>query len=173
MPGQLSYLVTAIVDDNVTELEGKTLGRPALLVSDGENLTYGVDVDIGRTQIDPNTADEVVTPLREVPIAAGNKELLYADVGAAVKLRRRAGSGRFEVIGFAKNIPGTYTRYAMTFGDFSADPIVIAGDDGTDVGLSARRLTWGELGTLGVYGVTAYGAIGVFRGETLVEIRTV
>lgn len=149
----LTYLTRAEIRAAAAEIDGKTLTRPALLASDGSALTYCVDVDIGYEY-----------PLRNVPLAAGNRELVYAEVGAAVRLRRSP-SGRYEVVGFSKREPGTYTRIPVD---------VAAGTFGTPVavGLSSRLLGYGELATFGGYGLVPYGAIAVFKGETLLEIRT-
>lgn len=165
----LSYLVQGKIDDSKVEVDGKTLGRPVLLTTDGLSLTYCVDVDIGQKVVDRNTDEEVVAPLRNVPIAQGNNEILYADVGAAVRLRR-SGSGRYEVIGYSKRLPGTYTRVPVRIPDPGLGPVPYEFGTAANVGLSARRLTYGELATIGAYGTTPYGAIGRFRGDTLIEV---
>jgi hypothetical protein len=165
----LSYLVQGKIDDAKVEVDGKTLGRPVLLTTDGVGLTYCVDVDIGQKVVDRNTDEEVVAPLRNVPIAQGNNELLYADAGAAVRVRRSS-SGRYEVVGFSKRLPGTYTRVPVRIPAPGLGPVPYEFGAATSVGLSARRLTYGELGTIGSYGTTPYGAIGRFRGDVLIEV---
>lgn len=165
----LTYLLEASVRDGQRTLEGKMLSRPRLAMTDGTNVTYAADVDIGQTGYDPVTAKQVVQPLRNVPIAQGVRELVYAEAGMAVTLTRSK-SGRWEITGFAKRMPGKYVRVgvrppAFCFGlpDYELDP-----DD--DVGLEARPLTYGELATYGGYGTVPYGATGIFRGGVLIEI---
>ena len=165
----LSYVTSAQITDAVQEIDGKTLGRPALLVSDGLSTTYGVDVDIGQKMIDPNTADELVVPLRNVPLAAGNNEVIYADAGAAVRLRKSS-SGRWEVVGFSKRAPGSYTRVPVTIDVPGDGPIHYSIGTPFGVGWSVRKLTFEELGTLADFGTLPWGAIGRFRGGELVEV---
>jgi hypothetical protein len=117
------------------------------------------------------TNAKVVQPLRNVPIALGNRDLIYAEAGMAVKLKR-SDSGRWEEMGFAKRRPGTYKRTAVRppkfcFGlpDYEVDPDV-------DVGLYSRVLTYEELAAFGGYGTIPYGATAIFRGETLLEINS-
>lgn len=164
----LTYLLEASVRDGRRELEGKVLTRPRLRLSDGRHLTYVADIDIGITGYDPVTNAKVVQPLRNVPIAVGNRDVIYAEAGMAVKLKR-SDSGRWEISGFAKRLPGTYKRVGVRppkfcFGlpDYEVDP-----DE--DVGLYSRVLTYEELATY-TYGIVPYGAIAIFRGETLLEI---
>ncbi len=150
----LTYLTQAEIRDAQAELDGKVLTRPALLVTDGGAEVYACDVDIGEDE-----------PLRNVPIAAGNRALVYADVGAAVRLRRSE-SGRYEVAGYSKSHPGTYTRVAVDLGDRTLGAPQAAG-------WSSRPLTYGELATLGGgYGIAPYGAVGIYQGDTLVEVRS-
>lgn len=149
----LTYLTQAEIRKAADELDGKILTRPALLVTDGLSMIYAVDVDIGQEN-----------PLRNVPIARANRDLLYAETGAAVRLRRTE-SGRYEVSGFSQEAPGTYIRIPVHLETFVLGPAV-------DVTLTGRPLTYGELATIGGgYGVCPYGAIGIFRGGILQEIR--
>ena len=134
------------------ELDGKVLTRPALLVSDGDGLTYAVDVDIGDDKL-----------LRNVPLARANVDVVYADVGNPCRLRRTA-NGRWEVVGFSKEMPGTYTRFSVSLSTFVFGPL-------EDITTSARALTYDELATFGTYGVTPYGSVGIFRGGVLQEIK--
>lgn len=169
--GLLTYLATATVRDGASERDGKTLSRPALLVSDGTNQTWAVDVDIGVKSFDPNTGDEIIVPLRNVPIANGVRELIYADIGAAVRVRRSA-SGLWEITGYSKRAPGTYNRVpvAITKPSIGIPPYTVGTP--VSVGLSARMLTYGELETMGGYGNVAYGTMALYRGATLIELRT-
>lgn len=102
--------------------------------------------------------------LRDVPIARNNRELVFADAGAAVTLRRSA-NGRYEIIGLSNELPGTYTSFTVDLGTFAFGPVI-------DLSLVARPLTFGELGSLGSFGVTPLGATGLFRGGVLQEIKT-
>lgn len=142
------------IGDADRTLQGKALTRPTLLVSDGTGLTYAIDVDIG------NGAE----PLRNVPIAPGNRDIIYGEAGSAVTLRATA-SGQYTVVGFAKEMPGTYTRTPI-------DVQTSALGASVDLTLSSRALTYDELINHGGYGAAAYGLIGVYRGTTLIRIAT-
>lgn len=170
MSGYLTYLISAEIDQKKREVDGTTLTRPTLLITDGAALTYGVDVDIGVKKIDANTGDEVVAPLRNVPIAAANKDLIYTDVGSAVRLRR-SDSGRWEVVGFSKRRVGTYTRTAVSIPEPGFDPIPYTISTPTQIGLTARAVTYGELASLGGYGTVPYGSTAIYSGDTLLELR--
>lgn len=147
-------IASAEVRDAAPTLEGEVLTRPALLKTDGENLTYACDVKIGGYD----------DPLRSVPIANGARDLCYAEAGAAVTLTRSRG-GKYEITGYAKKKPGTRTRIAVNL------DTLVAGD-GVSVGLSSRPLTWEELGTIGGgWGVAPWGGVAIFRGDTLIEVR--
>jgi hypothetical protein len=148
----LTYLTQAEIRDAAAELDGKILTRPALLVTDGENLIYAVDVDIGQG-----------APLKNVPIARGNGDLLYADAGNACRLRRSA-SGQYEVVGFSQELPGAFTRIPVDLTALTLGPV-------EDITISARPLAYGELADYGGYGMTPYGAVAIFRGGTLLELR--
>jgi hypothetical protein len=143
------------VTSAANEINGKILTRPQLLVTDGDARVYCVDVDIGLTG-DAGT-------LRNVPLARANRELVYADVGNVARLRRTS-SGQWEVVGFSKEGPGTYVRFPVSLTNFTFGPI-------EDLSVQARPLTYAELATLGGYGVVPYGAVGIFVGGVLQEIR--
>lgn len=170
MSGLLTYLVRAEIDQSVREIDGAILTRPALLVTDGLALTYGVDVDVGMKTIDSNTGDEVVTPLRNVPIAANSRDVIYSDAGTAVRLRRSE-SGRWEVVGLSKRRPGTYVRVPVTIPEPGFGPIAYDLGAPLQVGLTARALTYDELASFGGYGTVPYGATGIFRNGVLIELR--
>ncbi len=197
-----------------TELNGKVLTRPALVVTDGDGLTYAVDVDIGSSvpgglildgQWNADTNDPELptansdnrghyfrvsvagngyevgnwvmsdgtawvrltdlfeSTLRNVSLARANVDLIYAEVGNPCRLRRTT-NGRWEVVGFSKEMPGTYTRFAVNLADLSFGPV-------EDLSVDARPLTYAELASLGGYGTVPYGAVGVFIGGVLQEIR--
>jgi len=40
-----------------------------------------------------------------------------------------------------------------------------------DITISARPLGYGELADFGGYGMVPYGAVAIFRGDTLLELR--
>lgn len=102
----LTYVVQSEIRDAAKELDGKVLTRPALLVTDGVSMIYAVDVDIGQKN-----------PLKNVPVSRANRALLYAETGAAVRLRR-GDSGRYEVVGFSQERPGTRIRIPVTLPSF-------------------------------------------------------
>lgn len=137
------------------EINGKILTRPALLVTDGDSRTYCVDVDIG-------ISGEADT-LKNVPLARANRDLLYAEAGNVCRLRRTA-NGQWEVVGFSKEGPGTYKRFPVNLGDMSFGVL-------EDLTIEARPFTYAELAVYGTYGSIPYGAIGIFKGGVLQEIR--
>ena len=202
------------------ELNGKVLTRPALLITDGDSVTYGVDVDIGSsvdgglksqgdwdaatntppippasrendghyyrvTVAGSTTIDGLSTwkigewivstgktwlklaglseVLRNVPISRANADVMYADVGNAVRLRRSV-NGQYEVVGFSKELPGTYTRIAIDIEDYSFGVI-------EDLSIQVRPLAYDELATYGGYGVLPYGAIVKFIGGVVQEVH--
>lgn len=149
----LTQVTRSEIRSAAVELDGKILTRPALLVSDGVNLVYAVDVDIGQG-----------TPLKNVPIARGNRDLIYADVGNAARLRRSA-SGQYEVVGFTKEMPGTVTRVCVHL----ADGVLGAIEDMT---ISGEVVTLAQLATFGSgFGYTPLEAVAIYQGDTLLELR--
>jgi len=151
----LTNITQAQIDASQTELDGKILSRPALLVTDGVALVYAVDVDIG----------ESGRVLKNVPLARANRDLLYAEAGNACRLRRSA-NGKFEVVGFSKELPGRYDRFPVDLGTFAIGPTQA-------FGLDARPLSYGELADRpGGYGTVPYGATGLFRGGELIEVKS-
>lgn len=167
----LTNLIDARIDGAKPVILGKTISRPTLAVTDGTNETWCVDVDIGQKVIEPGTLDEVVAILRNVPLASNNRSLVYADVGSAVELRR-ATTGRLEVTGFAKSMPGHYNRYALTVSPpANGIPFITIGP-AEPIGLTIRKLTLIELSTVGPgFGICPLGAYGVWRGDELLYIR--
>lgn len=167
----LSWLTNAIITDKRLELDGKVLTRPALLVTDGAAVIYAVDVDIGINDttgydqtLDLTNANIVGSVLHNVPIAPGNDALIYADVGAAVRLRRSA-SGRYEVVGFSLTMPGTMTRTPVRLDDLTFGEIV-------DKTVTPHVFTLGELAFYGGgFGVIPFGAVGMLRGGILIGIQ--
>ena len=170
----LTYLLNAEIKDLQNEFDAKTLSRPSLTYSDGNQLVYCVDLDIGQTN-----------PLRRVPIATNTREAFYAEVGSAVRVRRST-SGWFEVIGLSKRMPGTLVEIPVAIPRFKFAPMKVYGGPtpqaetggvivGTpaSVGLNAVSIPYGELATMGGYGVLPYGSIAIYSGDTLVSINNV
>ena len=92
-------LTQNIITETATQINGKVLSRPSLLTTDGTNVVYVVDVDIGLQP--PAGFDSLGNPittegtgldaiLRNVQIARGNRDLIYAEAGSAVTIRRRS-----------------------------------------------------------------------------------
>jgi len=181
----LTDLTNAQIYASVSTIYGKVTSRPALLVTDGTNIIYACDVDVGVLtpdgRYDQTTTSltgvpgsqhytytdqeqqTVGTILRNVPISRNNGELMYADIGNPVILTRSA-SGQFQVTGFSQELPGTRTRYAVDLGNLGLGPI-------TSLSVTGRMLTLGELGTLGPgFGTTPFGASALFIGGVLQEI---
>lgn len=149
----LTYLTQTEIASAASELDGKILTRPALLVTDGTNLVYAVDVDIG-----------LGAPLKNVPIARGNRDLLYAEAGSACRLRRSA-SGQYEVVGFSKELPGSYTRVCVHLGSGTLGAV-------TDMTIASHIVSLGELAAFGAgFGSTPLEAVAIYQGSTLLELR--
>jgi hypothetical protein len=168
----LTYLVNAQIDSKKQEFDAKTLTRPILNISDGDNKTYSCDVDIGDGKI-----------LYNVPIANGSGDVMYAEVGSAVRVRRSA-SGWYEITGFSKRMPGTNIRVPVTIPKFDFNPMVRynspqppAATGGTvigtpvQIGPTSRPLTYEELATFGGYGTAPYGAVAIYMDGVFQEIR--
>jgi hypothetical protein len=165
---QLTYLLRAEVRDSKSELNGKILTRPSLLITDGTVVIYACDVDIGVK--DPSGNDQVEdlidkynTVLRNVPIARSDYELIYADVGSAVRLRRTT-SGQYEIVGFSDEMPGTYVRVPVDIENLTIGAI-------QEISITSRPLTLIELSTFGVFGEMPFGSIAIFQGATLLRIQ--
>jgi hypothetical protein len=150
----LSYLTQADIRDAAPEIQGKILTRPALVVTDGDGVTYACDVDIGKTD-----------PLRNVPIAANNNALTYAEAGCAVTLRKTV-SGQYTITGFAKEMPGTYIRIPVTIATGAFGPT-------ENLSITSRPLTLGELQDYGGgFGIIPFGAVATFQGGVLIRISS-
>ena len=177
----LTYLVQAEVEASITTIEGKTLTRPELVYTDGLTVTYGVNVDIGREGPINENGDIGLLPLINVPIAPSAHNVIYADVGTPVMLSRSA-TGQWQVVGFAKTFPNVFTIIPVTVPQYPltiplenvpGDPVLHEPIIGTpiEIGQEVRPLTYEEIGTLGTYGETCYGAVGVFVGGVLTQIQ--
>lgn len=150
-----THVVQAQIDASQTEVNGKVLTRPALLISDGTATSYAVDVDIGQDG----------RMLSNVPIARANRDLLYAEPGNPVRLRRTE-NGSFEVVGFSNEMPGRIERFAVDVGSFEFGPV-------ESLTIEAIGIPYGDLaGISGGYGYAAYGSVGIYRGGVLIDIRS-
>lgn len=167
----LTYLTQAAIRDSIQSLEGEMLTRPALIRADGPNITYAADVKIGGYD----------DPLRNVPVAMGNRDLIYADVGQAVTLTRST-CGTFEITGFAKKKPGTRMRIAVYLGTINgATPgqpgIPPSVGPAIDSGLRVYRLTIADMGSLPYapdgWGSLPLGSYALYRGNVLVNLNGV
>ena len=113
------------------------------------------------------TADNQSTILRDVPIARNNRELVFADAGAAVTPRRSA-NGRYRDHQDSRMSSPARTPFLRSTSEISHS--VRSSISPT---LAARPLTLGELATFsGSFGVTPPGAIGLFKGGVLQEISS-
>lgn len=201
----LTDLASAAVKDKAWRLFGQTLTRPALLLADGMHTTYACDVNIGPTdptgrihqyyntgewELDLLTGlpgqppaewqlgDELVinTVLRNVAIARGNADLIYADVGSPVELRR-TNDGKWEIIGFSRQMPGTYTVTPVHIPRIVLGPIqsnlvvptavIISVGPTADFTLTTHYLTLEELGTLSPtgFGGLPFGISAIYIGD--------
>lgn len=117
--------------------------------------TYACDVDIGQdTGIDDEDDDGI---LKNVPVAYNNKDILYADVGKPVALKR-VGTGGYEIIGLAKHCIGaTHIQYVDLTDQFGA---VVSEET---KGIVVRMLRYEELSIYASYGVLPYGVFGRFN----------
>ncbi|MEA3242333.1 MAG: hypothetical protein U9Q19_02695 [Pseudomonadota bacterium] len=167
----ISNVFSAEIRSSKDQVEGKVLTRPALLYTDGINVTYAVDVDIGQEGKINANGDIGILPLKNVPIAANNGELRYAEIGQAVNLTKND-LGHWEVTGLSKTLPGTFTMVPVTLPDYCLGiPVPVIGDP-TELGIEVRILTYDELATYGLYGEVPYGAVAVFENGILTEIRS-
>ena len=171
-------LVTNLIQAEISSLrdniDGKTVSRPSPIHSDGLSVTYSVDVDIGEEGPINENGDLGNMVLYNVPIAAGNRSLIYAEIGSPVTLRRTA-TGQWEVYGFSKTYPNLYTIVCVEVptycfripteddpGEAQFHPPILGTPITYDQEL--RILTYEELGLYDTYGDIPYGAAGVFVG---------
>ncbi len=115
--------------------------------------------------------------LYNVPVAQGNRDLIYANAGMAVTLTRSQ-AGTFEISGFATNRPGTRTRVAVHLGTVApgdgspgTPPTVLPG---YDVTLNVHQLTLDDMGdpafAAAGWGSMPLGSYAVYRGSALVAV---
>jgi hypothetical protein len=200
-------LTQARIISQTKRLYGTVLTRPTLAYSATSNdLTYACDVNVSETdptgkisqlikvkggkgpdlgglpgQPPPywNLGDEreVSTVMRNVTIARGNQELIYADIGTAVELTKTQ-SGKWEVTGFSIERPGTYILIPvsipeLTFGPIEFPPPItppITIHPPFNGSVETRQLTFGELGEYEPFGALPFGASAIFVGGRLAGI---
>ena len=118
---------------------------------------WACDVDLGNEEV-----------LRCVPVAANNREIVYAEQGRAVTLSR-LGNGKWVITGLAKSLKSTVHFIYLSFSD---DMYQINRKELR--GYVIRSLTYGEIGELIApygYGTLPYGVQGKFRADgTFIEI---
>lgn len=167
----LTNLIDAKQRDARDTIYGRVLTRPTLSVTDGQVATYACSVDIG--VVSPQGYDQTEnlwganingSTLHNVPIARGNHALLYAEVGSPVTLKRSM-SGRYEIVGFSKAMPGTNTRIAVDLQEFTIGQV-------EDLTILSRPVMYGELAGLGGYGNVPYGSVAIYQGAELIEITS-
>lgn len=151
--------IEKIIDWRIAAADGDITGTVASsfyqYYDDSNNWVWACDVDIGEEEV-----------LRNVPIASNNREILYAEEGKSVALKKT--NGKYVVAGLAKTSQGFGHVIYVTFAD---DVAVVVSEDWS--GYSYRPLTYGELGTVtpGGYGTLPYGSRGKFtRAGILIEI---
>lgn len=148
-----------IIDWSLAEAEGDLFGTIASDFYEYYDVsgewTYACDVDIGEDD-----------PLVNVPVSTNNRDILYAQIGMPVALKKMGGS-KYAITGLSKKVHGNTHILYMTFDDSFGEII-----DTKIKGNTYRRLTYGELGTyFGGYGDLPYGVRGKFDYEgNLLEI---
>ncbi len=143
--------IRRIIDWAIEQADGDMVGTIASdfyqLAGDDHNWMYACDVDIGQPEV-----------LRKVPVATNNRELVYAQIGKAVSLRRMGASG-WCIVGLAKTCRGLGHLMYVSFDEDIATVM-----DTTWYGYRTRLLTLGELDTYGDFGKVPFGAMGRFDG---------
>jgi hypothetical protein len=153
--------IRQIIDWAIEDARGQQIGNiasPFYQYYDYEgHWVWACDVDLGDEQV-----------IRCVPVAANNRELIYAEQGRAVTLSR-LNNGKWVITGLAKSLNSTVHYIYMSFTD---DTYTILGKSLR--GFVIRPLTYGELGTLVPppgYGTLPYGVQGKFKADhAFVEI---
>lgn len=122
------------------------------------NWCWACDVDIGvdMPTVDASGTTTTTTILEAVPVASNNKEILYAEIGKGVTLSIM-NNNKWSITGLSKVVNSTRHYIYVAFVD---DIVTIVGEE--MIGQNTRRLTYGELATLGGYGLIPYGAFGRF-----------
>lgn len=183
--GVLTDLTTAVLRDRGEKiLDGIVVSRPALKVTDGNAAMWACDVNVGIMTADGRANQTQLlltgvpgsnqwslqsilttgTIMRNVPLAANNAQLRYADVGNAVKLQPTS-TGQWQVTGFSVKLPGTQVRIPVNVKQMTIG-------DAVDYSVSGRPLTLQEIGEYGGgFGVCPLGASGLFVAGVLQEVH--
>jgi hypothetical protein len=104
----------------------------------------------------------VNTVMHNVPIARGNADLIYAEVGNAVRLDRDA-VGQWHITGFSQEMPGTHTLVPVDLGDMTIGTVL-------DLSIDTALLTLAEIGELKPFGIIPFGASAIYIGGILERI---
>lgn len=113
-------------------------------------------------QLDDSLPGHVDTTMHNVPIARGNADLIYADIGAAVYVERTA-SGQWQVGGFSQERPGTHKLYPVDLGNMTLGTVI-------DLSIESRLLTLAEVGELRPFGQLAFGSAAIYQGGVLLRL---
>jgi hypothetical protein len=165
--------IREIIDWAIDQANGDLIGIVASdfyqSCPDGSgSWVWACDVDIGASVLDNGSSDNVTVGtgtspnvLQAVPVAANNQEIIYAQQGTAVALRKLS-NGRYAIVGLAKTSQGLGHVIYMSFTEDIAQVV-------TDQwhGVIIRPLTLGELGTLAPqeFGSLPMGAQGRFDAQ--------
>lgn len=165
--GILTYFVDAKIKESKETIEGRTLTIPSANLTDGINTTYSVNVDIGITNqqgVDQssNVVNSKETVLYNVPIARGAGDVCYADVGSPVTLKRTS-SGQYEIVGFAKSMPGTYSRTPVDLDNLTLGIV-------EELTVTSVIIPYDQFPLYGGYGVLPYGSRALYRGGVFIRV---
>ena len=144
--------IRKIVDWAIQDSKGEIRGLIASEVYESHDIdgswVWACNVDIGQAEV-----------LRAVPVASNNREIIYAEIGKPVYLKRMVGN-KYSITGLAKTQISTIHYLYVSFAD---DIFSIVDEE--YVGFTIRPLTYGELADYGGYGVVPYGARGKFDAD--------
>lgn len=142
------------------EFDAETVSRVRIIPygTNGEGMPV-VDIRY-QTSIIPN-----------VPISSNNHELLYAQTGTPIRVRRSI-TGRIEVVGLSKRKLGNVYTYTLTI------PTPLPVNSGTTSGITdgillsvavsgfiVRTVTLGELESISGFGTTPLEALALFNAS--------
>jgi hypothetical protein len=148
-----------VIDWSIAEADGDCFGTIASpfyeMFDTSSQWTYACDVDIGTEEV-----------LRNVPVANNNRDIIYAQEGMPVALKKM-GNNKYAIVGLSKKVIGDlhilYMEFTDDFGSI-VNTVTIAN--------VYRPLTYEEIGQYyGGYGAIPYGARGKFDYEgNLIEL---
>jgi hypothetical protein len=146
----IRQVVDWVTESSSSETTGKIASAFYQLYDDANGWVWACDVDLG---------DDEGTVLSAVPVAANNRELIYAQEGSSVVLSKTL-TGTYQITGLSKVVKGkTYYSYLT----FEEDAVVISR---TEVkGYTYRVLTLGEIGTLEPFGTFRLQPRGKFDAD--------